>query len=415
MNMRAAKAILLSLLAFSSGSFVTPDLPSPRPIAIIDVTVIDVEKGTEIPHSNVVVVNDKLLSVGPSSGQQPRGAVVVKGKGRYLIPGLWDMHVHLADDARPMRLLLAAGITGARDMGANPQKALAMRKRIRAGALEGPRLFVAGPMLEGPPSEAEDDIWIIRTPEDGRNAVLKLVAMGVNFIKVHDHLSSDSYYAIAEAAKSKSIPFAGHVTEHVTPVEASKAGQISIEHFEFLPKKCMPLFDPQQASAPTGCDNPSLEPIFKTLAQNGTWLDPTVQSFLYFAPDRWPRIQSVYRSLAQLMRANNLRMLAGTDQSSYLESKGSIAGKSLHEELACFVEAGFTPAEALRAATEAPAKFFGLSQTSGTIEVGKSADLVLLDGDPLRDINNTKRIAAVINRGRLYDSTALIRLHQSQP
>jgi imidazolonepropionase-like amidohydrolase len=122
-----------------------------------------------------------------------------------------------------------------------------------------------------------------------------------------------------------------------------------------------------------------------------------------------------YRGLAALIRGNGVKVLAGTDQSTYLESKGSVPGQSLHEELTFFVDAGFTPAEALWAATEGPAEFFGLADSVGGIKAGRSSDLVLLDADPLQDINNTRRIAAVIKQGHLYDSAALTRLRNVKP
>ena len=115
------------------------------------------------------------------------------------------------------------------------------------------------------------------------------------------------------------------------------------------------------------------------------------------------------------MRANGVKVLAGTDQSGYLESKGSVPGRSLHEELGFLVDGGFGPVEALRAATTGPAEFFGLAGSLGTVEAGKSADLVLLDGDPLQDIRSTIRIATVIRQGRLYDAAALTRLRNREP
>src|SRR5262249_52247857 len=147
----------------------------------------------------------------------------------------------------------------------------------------------------------------------------------------------------------------------------------------------------------------------------GTWLDPTVSAFRFFDPKYWPSTRSAYRDLAALIRSNGVKILAGTDQSSYLESKGSIPGQSLHEEMGLFVDAGFTPAAALWAATEGLAELLGLTESMGGIQAGKSADLVLLDADPLQEISNTRRIAAVIKQGHLYDSAALTRLRNLKP
>ena len=408
-------AILLLFLALASCSPRTANVQSRKAIAIVDVTVVDVQRGTGLPHMNVVVDGDRIVSVGPSAEQVPSGASVINGKGRFLIPGLWDMHIHVASDPRALGLLLAAGITGARDMAGDPKQVLETRRRIKSGELDGPRLLVAGPMLAGPPSEADDSTWVIRTPEEASKAVASLAGQGVDFIKVHDHLSRETYRAVADSAKAKGIPFAGHVSEYVTPVEASGIGQKSIEHFEFLPKACMALFDPKRTVTPAGCDRTALDSLMKTFARNGTWLDPTVGAFRYFAPDQWTTIRSAYRSLAALIRGNGVKVLAGTDQSSYLESKGSVPGQSLHEELVLFVYAGFTPAEALWAATEGPAEFLGLADSVGSIKAGRSADIVLLDADPLRDITNTRRVAVVIKQAHLYDSEALTRLRNLKP
>src|SRR5215470_14579305 len=225
-------------------------------------------------------------------------ASVIDGKDRFLIPGLWDMHIHEADDSRALGLLLAAGITGARDMNSDPQKALEHRKRIESGQLAGPRLLVAGPVLEGPPSKPDNETWIIRTPQEADKAVASLAALGVDFIKVHDHLSREASHAVADSAKAAGLPFVGHVSEWITPAEASDMGQKSIEHFEFLPKKCLALLDPKRSDTPPGCDRAALDALVKTFARNGTWLDPRAGAFRYFAPEQWEKIRSSYRKRA---------------------------------------------------------------------------------------------------------------------
>jgi imidazolonepropionase-like amidohydrolase len=409
---KSRPAVLLLFLALAACS---SNNQSRKAIAIMDITVVDVRMGIGLPHIDVVVQEDKITSVAHTGGRLPSAASVISGKGRFLIPGLWDMHIHEADDPRALGLLLAAGITGARDMNSDPQKALENRKRSESGQLDGPRLLVAGPVLEGPPSKPDNETWIIRTPQEADKAVASLAALGVDFVKVHDHLSREASHAVADSAKAKGLPFVGHVSEWITPAEASGMGQKSIEHFEFLPKKCLALLDPKRSGTPPGCDRATLDALMKTFARNGTWLDPTAGAFRYFAPEQWEKIRSSYRDLAELMRANGVKVLAGTDQSGYLESKGSVPGRSLHEELGFLVDAGFSPVEALRAATTGPAEFFGLAGSLGTVEAGKSADLVLLEGDPLQDIRNTMRIAAVIRQGRLYDAAALTRLRDRKP
>jgi len=390
---------------------------SPSKIAIIHVSVIDVRAGTIKPNLTVLIQGDRITEVRPSKNNESLSAKdiqVIDGRGKFLLPGLWDMHVHTDGEDRVLHFLVANGITGVRDMAGDTAKLADARRRIMSGGVIGPRLVFAGPMLEGPPSQADDWIWIIHSPEEARNAVDRLVELRVDFIKVHDGLARESYLAIAGASKERGISFVGHVPVSMTPAEASDLGQKSIEHFEFVPKSCHVLFESVVGGAPrhlpSGCDPQSLDELLHRFAQNGTWLDPTIQSFRYWAPTQWSAIFSEFRELVRSIRQNHVSILAGTDSSSVLEEKGDLPGTSLHDELALLVDAGFTPSEALRAATLNPASFLGLSESLGTIDAGKTANLVLLEANPLQEIHNTKRITAVILEGRYLDRLALDRM-----
>jgi imidazolonepropionase-like amidohydrolase len=404
--MRAVAAILFCLLGALRA---WPDTSSQ--LAITHITVLDVRDGSTKSDMTVLILGNRISVVGSSKDTPlPKQTLVVNGQGKFLIPGLWDMHVHTNGDARALRLLLASGTTGVRDMGGDVAKLAESRRRIVNGDLVGPRLLFAGPMLKGPPAEADSDVWVIHSPGEARRAVNSLADLHVDFIKVHDGLARDSFLAIVETAKVRGLTFAGHVPASMTPLEVSNLGQKSIEHFEFLPKPCLALVDPDSRAAhrvPPGCDRESLDSLLRRFAQNGTWLDPTVQSFRYFAPAQWDAIFAGFRDVAEQIRQNNVQILTGTDWSDYLEEKGAHPGGSLHDELRLLVEAGFTPLEVLRAATLSPAIFFGLSDSLGTIEAGKIADLVVLDGNPLQDIRNTNRILAVISEGRLLDRKVL--------
>jgi imidazolonepropionase-like amidohydrolase len=384
----------------------------PSKIAITHITIVDVSTGTIKPDMTILIEGNRIAAVRPSKNKEslPKEVKVVDGRSKFLLPGLWDMHVHTDGDDRVLHLLLANGITGIRDMGGEIVKLADARRRIDSGELMAPRLVFAGPLLKGS-SEADDWAWIIHSPEEGRHAVERLAELHVDFIKVHDGLARKDFLAIAAASKEKGIPFAGHVPASMTPAEASDLGQKSIEHFEFVPKSCHKLFDSPAAATPrqvpSGCDPQSLDSLLHRFASNGTWLDPTVQSFRYFAPKQWSTIFSEFRELVPLIRQNHVLILAGTDSSTFLEDRGDPPGISLHEELALLVEAGFTQAEALRAATLNPALFLGLSDSLGSIDVGKTANLVLLQDNPLREIRNTKRVAAVISAGHYLDRQLL--------
>ena len=388
--------------------------PASSEIAITHITIIDVRAGTMKPDMTVLIEGDRITAVRPSKNKESlltKEIQVIDGRGKFLLPGLWDMHVHTDGDDRALHLLLANGITGIRDMAGDVAKLADARRRIDSGELIAPRLVFAGPMLEGPPSQADEETWIIHSPEEARHAVQRLAELHVDFIKVHDGLTREDFLAIAAASKERRLSFVGHVPASMIPAEASDLGQKSIEHLEFVPKSCHALFESVAGDAPrnlpAGCDPRSFDELFHRFARNGTWLDPTIQSFRYWAPAQWSAIFSEFRELVRPIRQNQVSILAGTDSSSALEEKGDPPGVSLHDELALLAEAGFTQAEALRAATLSPAVFLGLSDSIGTIEPKKIADLVLLEADPLQDIRNTKRIAAVISAGHYLDRQKL--------
>jgi imidazolonepropionase-like amidohydrolase len=309
--------------------------------------------------------------------------------------------------------MLAAGVTGIRDMGGDVHKLIDARHNIEAGDWDGPRVIFAGPLLDGPPGDSDSESWIVRTPEEASRVVMSLAALHVDFIKVHDRLARDVYFKIAQTAKQVGLPFAGHVTATITPVEASNAGQASIEHFEFVPKQCLPVLNAMVAGENPGldeCTHGSFDALFQHLAINGTRLVPTVQSFRYFAPDQWKQILQNFSELGAQMRNTHVQMMAGTDWSDYLESKGARPGRCLHDELGIWVDAGFTPLQALQASTVNPAIFLGMQDSLGSVKNGYIADLVLLKDNPLLDIRNTTHIVAVIARGKIYDHAALIAL-----
>jgi len=410
------RALGLFLSFFALGATL-PAATSLSRIAIVHITVIDVRTGAIKPDMTVLIEGTRVTGIQPSKNEEslsPKEFWVIDGRGKFLLPGFWDMHVHTDGEDRVLHLLLANGITGVRDMGGEIAKLSDVKRRIDSGGLLAPRFVFAGPMLKGPSEEGNDWAWIIHSPEEGRQAVDRLAGLHVDFVKVHDGLAREDFIAIAAACKEKGISFAGHVPASITPAEASDLGQKSIEHFEFVPKPCLVLFESPSVTAPrhvpSSCEPQSLDSLLHRFASNGTWLDPTVQSFRYFAPTQWAAIFSEFRELVPLIRQNHVLILAGTDSSSFLEDRDDPPGINLHDELALLVDAGFTPAETLRAATFNPALFLGLSDVLGTVDVGKTANLVLLEDNPLRDIRNTKRIAAVISEGRYLDRQMLDRM-----
>jgi len=426
----------------------TPDPPSP--LVLAHVTVIDVLNGATRRDLTVVVEGNRIAQIGNSrSVKIPKGAQIVDATGKFLIPGLWDMHVHTffgeqapAGRDLTLPLFVANGITGVRDMGSELDSVLLARSDIAAGKLLGPRMIVAGPMLDGPKTQFPASI-AITTPEDGRRAVDMLVARGVDFIKIQSYVPRDAYFAIVDECKKKNIVFVGHVPDAIRGAEASNAGQKSFEHligiFEASstveddllkgpkgPGKFLDTYDASKEAA-----------IIALLAKNKTWqcptlfwergqwlvdvIDPAKDPDAKYVPalwreKLWPRFtQSIIKELdtdplpvrekfvdheldiVRKLHAAGVPFLAGTDTPAGVDV---IPGFSLHLELQRFVDAGFTPLEALQTATIRPAEFFGTTADFGAVEKGKIADLLLLDANPTENIGNTQKIAAVILNGR---------------
>jgi len=377
-------------------------------LAVTHVTIVDAERGTVLADRTVLVVGTRIARVDSAPRVAvPRRAQTIDGTGRYLIPGLWDMHVHL-DDAHTAAQLLSWGITGARQMSGDLDETLALRQRLRDDPFRGPRLLVVGVALHGRASYASDTgLALVGGPDDGRRAVDSLAVRRVDFIKVHEGLSPDTWFAIARAARRHHIPLTGHVPAGLTPEQASDSGLRSIEHMEFLPDRCLALFDStaraRRAHSPAGCGRPDLERLFAHLHHNGVWLDPTIGSLRVFARRQFPAILAGFTDIVPLIRDAGLPILAGTD----VGSAGMVPGETLHDELALLVASGLSPGEALRAATLNPAVFLGTADSIGRVDSGYVADLVLLDGNPLSDIHNTRRIAGVIRAGRFLSPAVL--------
>jgi imidazolonepropionase-like amidohydrolase len=434
--------------------------PAGPPIAITNVTVIDTTGGPSRPNMTVVVEGDRIVQVGSAGRARiPRGARVVDGAGKFLIPGLWDMHIHtFFGDWVPggrevtLPLFIANGVTGVRDMGSDLDPILAARHDVALGALLGPRMVVSGPMLDGPKPQFPATTAIV-TPADGRRAVVMLKGRGVDFIKIQSYVPREAYFAIADECRMQKIAFEGHVPDAIRASEAANAGQKSFEHLIGVFEGSSTVED-ELMKGPKGpgrfldtYDAAHEAALIELLAKKQTWQCPTLYwergQWLVDAIDvtkgpdakyapaswrekTWPTLTAgVIKNLdtdplpvrekfvaheleiVKRLHEAGVPFLAGTDTPVGVEV---LPGFSLHQELQRFVDSGFTPMEALQTATINPAKFLDKLSDFGTVEKGKVADLVLLDANPLDDIRNTRKIAAVIADGRYYPREKLDRI-----
>ncbi len=435
--------------ALTAGLLIPQIVRGQGDLAITNVTVIDGSDPAPRHGLTVLIRGDRIVSVGPTRAL-PRGTQVIDGRGKFLLPGFWDMHVHttVPTGRSLLALYVANGVTGVRDMAGEWPVLQAWRAEIAAGTLVGPRIVASGPYLEGGPMPIPH--LLARDPGEAQAAVDSLVAMGVDFIKLHGQLSRETYFAIARRARERGIPFTGHVPRSVGSAAASDSGIRSIEHLLAVPMPCTaaesltwsPRFPVQAALG--RCSSEDQDAANARFVRNGTWMTPTfvaayeiaewphrglpgdavarylpteLRTFvleLFPMPDSIPAGSELVgravlaRRLAQVaaMHRAGVGILTGTDA----PLRNSPPGFGLHEEMALLVRGGLSPHAAIRAATFAPAQFLGMLDSAGTVAPGKRADLVLLDADPLADIANTRRIAAVIFGGRLHDRAALDRL-----
>ena len=429
--------------------------------AIVNVTVIDAQNGVR-ENQTVIFSGDEITSVSATS-EAVTATVTIDGNGKFLIPGLWDMHVHLTyNDAfteKMPQMFIAYGITSVRDTGGLMNKLLPVVERMRAKDAVAPRVYFSGPLLDGQyvvyDGVSNPEIGISNSNvETAFKNVANLKGQGVDFIKIYEMVDSDVFAALVGAAQKYDLPVAAHIP---LSMSASEAGPLvgSMEHLrnveldcaenaaELLAARRESLAAPEKESGGAlrwsihqAQRLPAIEAMDKDRCQqvltklrstiqvptarlNGLPLvDPHDRADWQEAkarlpatvPEEWLNLPSWIEPdpanrdtryaewslhMIKAMNAAGIRIGAGTDTPIGV----AIPGYSLHNELDMLVRAGLTPMEAIRAATITPAEFLGLEDEMGTIEVGKRADLVLLNANPLDDIKNTRRIETVVSKG----------------
>ena len=479
-------ALLLTIAFFTAGVLwpereLVPETTG-RPIAVVGAFVVNPadevqarSTGAQAPHltpQTVIIDRGRITAVGDESAVPvPQNAITVDGRGRYLLPALWDMHSHVyaVSPLLDLPLYIAFGVTNVRDMQGCPAPGDPFiacaedKRRWTAEAVEsrrvGPRIVsTTSFMANGPGMHARlknvPEFFDTATPEQARAFVRHFVGRA-DAIKVYDRVPRDAYFALVDEARRSGLPVVGHRPHAISAVEAAQHQQ-SIEHARFLLQESWPGAAALRAKAGTPewreerrrmldeHDPAMAEEIFAAMKANGTWYVPThltrwVDAYAddarvredallrYLHPlmkwqwledvdatvkqDPSPAAREAYREfyekgleLTGAAHRAGVKILAGTD---YI-----VAGVDLHRELEQLVRAGLSPADALFAATAAPAEFYGLSDQYGSVTTGKVADLLLVGANPLEDIRNTQRIAAVVFNGNLYDRPALDRISQ---
>jgi hypothetical protein len=445
-------------------------------ILIQNVNIVDVENNKLLQSQDVLIRDKRIVSISKYNRKRLHATVTINGEGKFLIPGLWDMHVHTFFEdwfSWQIPLFIANGIIGFRDMFGRLPLADSIRLEMQKEHLPFLHFAVSGHIIDGKKAYWPGSLAVANPPR-AESIVDSLMAAGSSFIKVYSFMEPDVFQAIAKRCREKNFPFAGHVPNRVWLTDASKAGMASMEHlYGFLTEACsfpdsaMNLLKKSTADFEAGVapevrnqnsragqafmldhfSEDRMRNIAKVLRENNTYIVPTLVTLrgnyyrndtAFAADDRLKYMSKATLDYWKELTEDNLKMyneedwqnkrkrwqieqkmikilweekvpiLAGTDS----DNPYAFPGFSIHDELALFVEFGMKPIDALRTATINPVKYLNMTDSLGTIEKGKRADVVLLNANPLLNINNTKNINAVISNGKIYTSGNLEALKQ---
>ena len=385
-------------------------------LALVGATLVDATGAPAVPNATVVIDNGRIAAAGPSvSTPVPPGARRIDVAGKTIIPGLWDSHAHL-HQIEWIPTYFAAGVTSVRDMGSEWPLLVAMRKAIRSGTVTGPNLFFAG-LIDGPGLTGFGE-FSAATPEEGRAIVRRYHQLGFEMIKIYMALAPEVMAAICDEAHKLDMRCTGHVPNSMDLHEAIDAGMDQLAHFpvrgdlttdegkkqiaHFLAKKT--IFDPTASWGEIGGKSAAepmenIQPVLKHLPR--PLLQEHVASLGQSPSDTATSHARLARMLANIKAAHDagVPIIAGTDE--------GIPAYSVYRELELYVKAGFTPMDALRAATAVAAQAMRVDKDLGTIATGKRADLLVLDANPLENISNIRTVRFVMKDGRMFDSAAL--------
>jgi imidazolonepropionase-like amidohydrolase len=391
-------SVLLAACGSAEPAGLQPDpgpIPAATSIAFIDVTVLPMDAERRLEHHTVVVRDGRIILLGPvATVQHPADAVLIDGRGRFLMPGLADMHVHMSRSDAPV--YVRHGITTVRNMWGFGNLA-AIDSDIRADRLVGPTIHSVSSGLDGTPPKWPETRLVLQAA-DADAAVAEQAARGWTTLKMYQDLLPEVYDAIVDAARRRNMEFVGHVPHRVGLTRVLAAGQRSIEHLGGI-EEIVSVTGGRGAASWRAIDGARIPQVVAMLHASGTWGSPTQVIFVaiaqqFSAAERDAIIQN-RRIMLKALFDGGVPLLAGSDAGIEVTAPGS----SLHDELRDWVAAGLTPYQALRAATTKAARFLREENEFGRIAVGMRADLLLLRADPLRDVTATTSIDGVVLRG----------------
>lgn len=422
---------------------------------ITNVNIVDVKTGTILKNKTVAIDSNRITAIYDNEISGSDSTIVIDGKGKYLIPGLWDMHAHYKwnhIDTEP--LLIANGITGVREMWGDMPEYVKVPKNTPQQGIVSPDIYFAADFIDGYPPAFPGSL-IVTNSEEAVIAVNNQIEKKVDFLKVYSMLTEEAFLAIANEAKKRNIPFAGHIPNGVSIYTAIDAGMASSEHMYGFLEGCLPQNKNENPPSSeeeliSRFSEKTFDSLCSILAKSNMWICPTLvvgrvncylndsiftndnrKSYLpSYVIDIWKQKMSAYTqsqidtfvksasirhlfelSLIGKMNEKGVKFLAGTDfPNPYL-----FPGFSLHDELSLMVKGGMPAIDVLKSATINPAIFMNKEDNFGSVEVGKIASLILLNMNPLENIENTKSIETVIIRGIVYNRKALdLMLEQSK-